>query len=71
MRMLGIILIVVGIAMLLFRGFSYTQDKKVVDAGPIQIDRKENKTVEWPMYAGVVAVVAGIAVFAMSKKESV
>jgi len=68
MKLIGITLIIIGIVMLIFRSFSFTQEKKIIDAGPIQVERKENKTVEWPMYAGGIAVIAGIGILLLGKK---
>ena len=69
MRITGIILIVAGILMLIFRGFSFTQEKKVVDIGPLEINKKEKKNVGWPLYAGGIAIVAGIVVLVAGKKK--
>ena len=68
-RTLGIILIVVGIAMLIWTGFSYTKREKIVDAGPIQISADKEKSVNWPPYAGGIILVAGVIVFVASKKK--
>jgi protein-S-isoprenylcysteine O-methyltransferase Ste14 len=65
----GILLIVIGLIMLVWSGFTYTKKEKVVDAGPIQISADKQKTVNWPPYVGGVAVIAGVAVFALSKKR--
>ena len=70
MKVIGIILIGVGIIMLIFRGFSFTQEKKVVDLGPVEINKKEKKSVNWPMYAGGIAVIAGICLVAVDRKKS-
>ncbi len=69
MKIVGIILIAAGILMIVFRSFSFTHEKKVVDVGPLEVNKKENKTVAWPVYAGVVAVVAGIGLVVMDKKS--
>ncbi|WP_293789948.1 hypothetical protein [uncultured Pedobacter sp.] len=68
-RTLGIILIVVGIAMLIWTGFSYTKKEKVVDAGPIQISADKEKSVNWPPYAGGIILIAGVIVFVTSKNR--
>ncbi|WP_426329727.1 hypothetical protein [Pedobacter sp. R-06] len=68
-RTLGIVLIVVGIAMLIWTGFSYTKREKIVDAGPIQISADKEKSVNWPPYAGGIILVAGVFVFVASKKK--
>ena len=43
MKTLGIILIVAGILMMIFRGFYYTKKEKVVDIGGLEINKKEKK----------------------------
>ncbi|MGN6439198.1 MAG: hypothetical protein ACTHMM_21830 [Agriterribacter sp.] len=70
MKALGIILIVAGILMLIFRGFSFTQEKNVVDLGPIEIDKKEKKSVGWPVYAGGITLVAGVVVLLAGRKRA-
>lgn len=70
MKILGIVLIIVGILMFVFRNISFTQEKKVVDLGPVQVNREEEKTIGWPIYAGGIAVVAGIALVALDRNKS-
>ena len=70
MKILGIVLIIVGILMFVFRNISFTQEKKVVDLGPVQVNRQEEKTIGWPIYAGGIAVVAGIALVALDRNKS-
>ena len=69
MKIFGIILIAAGILMLVFRSFSFTQEKKVVDIGPVEINKKENKTVGWPIYAGAIALVAGVVLVVADRKS--
>ncbi|HVW97226.1 MAG TPA: hypothetical protein VHA56_14740 [Mucilaginibacter sp.] len=69
-KTIGIILLVVGIAMLIWTGFSYTKKEKVVDAGPIQISADKKKTVNWPPYAGGILVIGGIVLIATAKKTT-
>ena len=69
MKVVAIILIIGGILMLIFRGFSFTQDKKLVDVGPLEINKKEKKSVGWPMYAGGLALAAGIILLVADKKK--
>ncbi|KQS39835.1 hypothetical protein [Pedobacter sp. Leaf194] len=68
-RTVGIILMIVGIAMLVWTGFTYTKKEKVVDAGPIQISADKEKSVNWPPYAGGIILVAGVFVFVASKRK--
>jgi hypothetical protein len=55
--------------MLIFRGFSFTKEKKVADIGPVEINKKEKKSVAWPLYAGGIAVAAGVVVLLASRKK--
>ena len=69
MRILGIILIVAGILMFIFRGFSFTEKKKVIDLGPVEVNKEEKHNVGWPIYAGGIAVVAGIAILLIERRN--
>ena len=68
-RTIGIVLIIVGAAMLIWTGFSYTKKEKVVDAGPLQISVDKQKTVNWPPYLGGLLIVSGIVIVATAKKS--
>lgn len=69
-RILGVILLGVGIIMLIWTGFVYTKKQKLVDAGPIQISVDRQKSVNWPPYAGGILVIGGVILLATSKKTS-
>ena len=69
MKTAGIILIVIGILMLIFRQVSFTKEEKVVDLGPVEINKKEKKNIGWPVYAGGVAVLAGIVMIVADRKK--
>ena len=67
-RTTGIALVVIGLLMIAYTGFNYVTTKKVIDAGPIEIDKKENHPVQWSPIVGVVLLVGGIVVLARGKK---
>ncbi|MEO6981056.1 MAG: hypothetical protein ABJA76_03985 [Mucilaginibacter sp.] len=69
-RTIGIVLIVIGAAMLIWTGFSYTKKEKVVDAGPLQISVDKQKSVNWPPYLGGILLIGGIVIVATAKKTS-
>lgn len=70
MRIIGIILIVAGILMFVFKGFNLTQKKKLIDLGPLEINKQEKKSVGWPFYAGGIALAAGVILLVADKKKS-
>jgi hypothetical protein len=69
MKVLGLVLIVLGVLALAYGGFSYTKEKKVLDVGPIQATTKTHETVPIPPIVGGAAIVAGIAVLAVSARR--
>ena len=71
MKLIGVILIILGICMFVFGNVTFTKKEKVVDAGPIEINKKEKKTIAWPNYAGGVAVVAGVVILLVAGKRRI
>ena len=59
MRMLGILLLVVGVAGLAWGGFSWTREKTVLDAGPIELRTDQRESLPIPPIVGLICVVAG------------
>jgi len=68
-RTLGAVLLILGVVMLIWTGFSYTKKEKVVDAGPVQISADKEKTVNWPPYAGGILAVVGIVLLIAPGKK--
>ena len=56
--------------MFLLKGINYTKNEKIVDAGPLEINVKEKKTLTWPFYAGAIAIVAGISLVLLDRRKS-
>lgn len=69
-RTVGFVIIVIGIIMMAYTGFNYVTTEKVVDIGPIQIDKKQNHPVQWSPILGVVLFVGGILVIVFNKKTT-
>jgi hypothetical protein len=59
--MAGIVLIVLGLAALVYGGITYTSRETVIDIGPIQATADRERTFPLPPVAGIIAVVGGIA----------
>lgn len=58
-RTIGIVIIVIGIIMTVYTGFNYVTTEKVVDLGPIEINKKENHPLQWKPIVGMLIVAAG------------
>ena len=69
MKLLGIILIVLGVLALAYQGIRYTTREKVVDIGPLKVTATEKKTIPLPPIVGGVAIVAGIALILVERRK--
>ena len=69
MKGFGIIIIVLGIIMLIWTGFSYTKKEKVVDIGPLEINADKKEQVNWPSYAGGILVIGGIIILLLDRRK--
>lgn len=58
-KVIGVVLIILGVAALVYGGFSYTEKKKALDMGPLQINKTEHHSVPVPPILGVVAILGG------------
>ncbi|WP_373548252.1 hypothetical protein [Haliscomenobacter sp.] len=66
-RPLGVILIILGIVMMAYTGFNFVTREKVVDIGPLEIEKKENNPVRWSPIVGLVLLIGGVVVLVSSK----
>jgi hypothetical protein len=69
MKTAGWILIVLGIVMILVRGFTVPVKKKVLDLGPVEVNKTENQWVGWPTYAGCVITLAGVVLVVAGRRK--
>jgi hypothetical protein len=58
--LVGVLLIVLGVAALAYQGVTYTSRETVVDAGPVQVTADRQRTVPLPPVLGIVAVAGGV-----------
>ena len=68
MRMLGIVLIVFGLIGVIWGGVGWTHKERVVDLGPVEINKDTHESLPLPPIAGAVLLVAGVAVVIGSKR---
>lgn len=69
-KLLGIVLLAAGTLVLIYRGFTYTSEKHTAHLGPVDFTVKEKKRLDLPVWAGVVAIVAGASLLVMPQRKS-
>lgn len=69
-KLLGIVLLAAGTLALIYRGFNYTSEKHTAHLGPIDFEVKEKKRLDLPVWAGVIAIVAGAGLLVMPQRKS-
>jgi TRAP-type C4-dicarboxylate transport system permease small subunit len=69
LKIIAIVLIVAGIAALLYGGFTYTKKTHDVSVGPIDFSVKEKERVNIPLWAGIAAIVAGGVLLVIPAKK--
>lgn len=71
MKIIGIILIILGIGVFIFQGIRSTKKEKVLDVGPIEITKQVDRSDSWQLYAaGGISVVAGLILVLAGKKRA-
>jgi hypothetical protein len=68
LKIVALLLIVAGIAGLVYGKFSYTKATHEAKIGPLDFSVKEKKTVNVPLWAGIGAIVAGALLLVVPKR---
>ena len=68
-HVVGIALVVIGLVSLLLGGFRWTEQKTVVDIGPLKATTTEHKTLPIPPIVGGLALAGGIVLLVVSSKR--
>ena len=67
---LGIVLLLVGLAVLVWPAIPYTERKKAVDIGPIEVQTEQEKHVVVPPLVGIAAAASGVALIALGRRNA-
>jgi len=70
LAILGLVLILAGVAALAYQGITYTKRDTVVDLGPIRATVDREKTVPLPPILGVVIVAGGVVLLIAGMRKS-
>ncbi len=68
-RIAGIVLVIIGLVGFVWGGFSWTEEKTIVDLGPIQATAKERETLPITPVVSGIAVVAGIVLLVIPGRK--
>jgi hypothetical protein len=66
--LIGIVLIVLGLAALVYQGITYTKRDTVVDIGPIHATAERQHTLPLPPIVGIVSVAAGVVLLISARR---
>ncbi len=67
-RIIGILLIVFGIAAFAYQGIHYTTTEKAIDLGPIQVTAEKEHTFPLPPLVGIAAVTGGLILLISTRR---
>ena len=70
-RIVGLVLVVIGIVALVWGGVFWTDRDTVVDAGPLQIETHEREGIAMPPLLGGLALIGGIVLLVIPNRKRV
>ena len=68
--MVGIVLIVIGVVMLAYQGFTYTTREEVLEVGPVEVQKETRKTIPLPPLVGGAALAGGIVLVLVGARRA-
>jgi hypothetical protein len=69
LAIVGVLLILAGIAGLVVGRFTYTTEEKVLEVGPLVATAEKEHSIRVPDIAGIVAVIAGGVLVVVSRRR--
>jgi hypothetical protein len=66
---IGLVLIVLGLAALAYQGINYTTRETVVDVGPLHATADRHRTLPLPPVLGAVAVAGGVVLVVVGMRK--
>ena len=70
-RIVGVVLVVIGIVALVWGGIFWTDRDTVVDAGPLEVTTEETEGLPLSPLVGVLSLVGGIVLLALPERRRV
>jgi len=69
MKLLGFVLVVIGILALVYGGISYNREKTIIDVGPFKATATEQKNIPLSPIVGGIALLGGIILLVVPRKR--
>lgn len=69
-RAIGIIIVVIGFIMTIYTGFNYVTTEKVVDIGPVKINKEKNHPIQWKPIVGVIVMIGGVVIIEDNRRRN-
>lgn len=69
LRIVGLVLIVIGIVALVWGGVFWTDRDTIVDAGPLQVQTEETEGIAMPPILGAIALVGGVVLMLVPQRR--
>jgi drug/metabolite transporter (DMT)-like permease len=70
MKKIGIIILLIGLLITVFAGFSFITREKVVDIGQLQITRDKHHHLAWTPWIGIAIMLVGGGVWVVGSKKN-
>ena len=71
MKKVGIVILLVGLLMTTYTGFTYFTREKVVDIGKLEITKENQHSINWQPYVGIGIMIIGgvVLVLGVNRKD--
>ena len=69
MKIIGVVLIAIGIIALAYGGITYTKREKVLDIGPLEATTERRETIPLPPVLGGLALAGGIVLLIVGSRR--
>jgi hypothetical protein len=69
MALAGVLLLVLGLAALVYQGITYTSRETVIDIGPVHATADRQKTLPLPPVVGILAVGGGVVLLVAGMRK--
>ena len=70
MKIIGIVLVVLGVLALVYGGINYNKNRTVLQMGSMSVTATEHKSIPVPAVAGVVVLIGGVALLVVGKRRA-